>query len=98
MPDDFACSPPLRSNRTSPAKSQRMIHCLSSRLKLWACYMHPANDLAKEGTMRVGFLRPLIACAALAALPLVMTTDLGAQAPAPPANPMPIMPPQLPPA
>ncbi len=48
--------------------------------------------------MRVRFLGSLIACAALAALPLLMATNSGAQAPAPPANPMPIMPPQLPPA
>ena len=46
--------------------------------------------------MCVRFLKALMACAALAALPLVMATDSGAQAPAPPANPMPIMPPQLP--
>jgi len=50
--------------------------------------------------MRVNGLMPLRACLALAALPLFMATDTGAQAPAPapPANPMPIMPPQLPPA
>ena len=50
--------------------------------------------------MRVRFLTPLVACVAFAAMPLLMATDSGAQAPAapPPANPMPIMPPQLPPA
>jgi hypothetical protein len=48
--------------------------------------------------MRVRVLSTVMACAALAAVSALLSTDLVAQAPAPPANPMPIMPPQLPPA
>jgi gluconolactonase len=48
--------------------------------------------------MRVTLWGSLIACAAMAALPVLMSSELVAQAPAPApaANPMPIMPPQLP--
>src|SRR5262245_36420864 len=48
--------------------------------------------------MRVTGWGSLIACAAMAALPVLMSSELVAQAPAaaPAANPMPIMPPQLP--
>jgi len=46
--------------------------------------------------MRIAGFGRLVACVALVGLPLLMSTDTGAQAPAPPANPMPIMPPQLP--
>jgi gluconolactonase len=50
--------------------------------------------------MRMMSIGRWVACVALAGLPLLMPSDLGAQAPAappaPPANPMPIMPPQIP--
>jgi hypothetical protein len=46
--------------------------------------------------MRMMSLGRWVACVAFAGLPLLMPAELGAQAPAPPPNPMPIMPPQIP--
>src|SRR5262245_22399600 len=46
--------------------------------------------------MRVKGFGGFIACVAFAGLPLLLPAELGAQTPAPPPNPMPIMPPQLP--